>query len=305
MIIMLTDENETSEPAAVPAESTSLSEPAQEAAPAAEQAAPTPSEITSLSGEQTPQGNDWVNFMSSLPDDIKEDPSLKKFNDMQGLAKSYVHAERMIGADKILVPNKHATKEDWRDNVWKKLGLPEDAKSYDLKVQDGYDAEFLDSYKKIAHAEGILPGQAQGIMEWFNQVAEAHDTQKQENLQHEINQGVEGLKKEWGEAFDHKLSVARAGLKQFADKSDIEYLEKTGLNTDPRLIRIFSKVGEGLSEDSFKGESKAGFGDTPESAAAKINGIFGDKNHAYHDKGHASHDGAVEEMKRLFGAAYR
>ena len=39
-----------------------------------------------------------INFIDSLPEDIRGEPSLKNFSDIGGLAKSYVHAPE---ADRI------------------------------------------------------------------------------------------------------------------------------------------------------------------------------------------------------------
>ena len=64
-----------------------------------------------------------VNWKESLPDDLRDNPSLKSIQDVPGLAKSFIHAQKMVGADKIPVPTEHATKEDW-DAVYSKLGRP-------------------------------------------------------------------------------------------------------------------------------------------------------------------------------------
>jgi hypothetical protein len=50
-----------------------------------------------------------VGFLDSLPEDLRMEPSLRNFTDPASLAKSYVHAQRMIGADKIPLPGKTAT----------------------------------------------------------------------------------------------------------------------------------------------------------------------------------------------------
>ncbi len=106
-------------------------------APTATPTAPSPG--TPPPAPAAPQG-DW---RTSLPDDLKNEPSLKLINDVSGLAKSYVSAQKLVGADKIPVPSKHATEEDWK-NVYHKLGLPQDVKDYDVKVKEGIsiDKEF-------------------------------------------------------------------------------------------------------------------------------------------------------------------
>ena len=59
-----------------------------------------------LSGDpktETPQATtDWK---ASLSDEIRSDKSLENIKDIEGLAKSYVHAQKLVGSDKIPVPN--------------------------------------------------------------------------------------------------------------------------------------------------------------------------------------------------------
>ena len=58
--------------------------------------------------------------------------------DIECLANSYVHAQKIVGSDKIPVPNKFATEKDW-DAVYEKLGRPKDATGY--KYDLGEDAK--------------------------------------------------------------------------------------------------------------------------------------------------------------------
>jgi hypothetical protein len=46
-----------------------------------------------------------VGFLDSLPEELRHEPSLKNFTDSAGLAKSYVHAQRMVGADRLHCPD--------------------------------------------------------------------------------------------------------------------------------------------------------------------------------------------------------
>ena len=77
-----------------------------------------------------------ASFLESLPDDLRNEPSLRNFTDTGSLAKSYVHAQRMIGADKVAIPGKHATADEWRE-VYTRLGAPTDAGGYELQSIDG------------------------------------------------------------------------------------------------------------------------------------------------------------------------
>ena len=56
-----------------------------------------------------------IDFKSLIPDEYKEDKALANFQDMNQFVKSYLHAQKMVGLDKIPVPNKYATDEDWKE----------------------------------------------------------------------------------------------------------------------------------------------------------------------------------------------
>ena len=66
-----------------------------------------------------------VAFADTLGEEFRGNPIFANFQDVNGLAKSYMHAQRMIGADKIAIPGKHATDEE-RLEVYRKLGSPAD-----------------------------------------------------------------------------------------------------------------------------------------------------------------------------------
>ena len=68
-------------------------------------------------------------FVSSLPEDLRTEPSLQNIQDVNQLAKGYVSAQRMVGADKMAIPTKNSTPDDWKE-VYTKLGLPETPDNY-------------------------------------------------------------------------------------------------------------------------------------------------------------------------------
>ena len=56
-----------------------------------------------------------IGFLDSLPEDLRGEPSLRTFTDPASLAKSYVNAQRMIGADKIPKPGKSWTDDQYNE----------------------------------------------------------------------------------------------------------------------------------------------------------------------------------------------
>ena len=103
--------------------------------------------------DTTSPATDWKD---QLPDDLKGHQALENISDVGVLAKTMIHAQSMVGAEKIAVPGKWATDDDW-DQVWNKLGRPEDATGYELDLGEGAepDAEFIDSFRQAAHGAGL------------------------------------------------------------------------------------------------------------------------------------------------------
>ena len=78
---------------------------------AEEQVAEAPAEVGQAPSETTAvQETSWKD---SLPEEIRGHKSLETIKDVGSLAKGFVHAESMIGSDKIAVPGKWATDDDW------------------------------------------------------------------------------------------------------------------------------------------------------------------------------------------------
>jgi len=104
-----------------------------------------------------------VDWKESLPEDLKNDPSLLTVKDVPGLAKSYIHAQKMIGADKIALPGKNASEEEW-DAVYNRLGKPEEAKAYEEDFGDlPIPEENVKNFKDAAHKLGLNQTQFKGL----------------------------------------------------------------------------------------------------------------------------------------------
>ena len=56
-----------------------------------------------------------------LVKNLETDPNIEKFTEIDALAKSYINATRMIGQDKVAVPNKNSTEDQWNE-VYCKIG---------------------------------------------------------------------------------------------------------------------------------------------------------------------------------------
>tara|TARA_R110002020_G_scaffold161060_1_gene345790 strand:+ start:274 stop:1080 length:807 start_codon:yes stop_codon:yes gene_type:complete len=262
-------------------------------------------ENTETTGEETTSNEAETNqaeanWKEALPEDVREDPSMQAIQTVDNLAKSYVNAQKMIGADKIIVPNKYAEENEWQD-VFTKLGLPETPDKYEIAVNDKeVDKEFFSNFKQAAHGAGILPNQAQKIFDWYNEASGKMVQDQTNQTQATEKEAIDSLRNEWGSAYDSKLKAAHAGVSHYGNEELTAFLEETGLGNNPNIIKTFAKIGESLSEDAFKDGGPTNFGMTPQDAQTQINSVMADKKHPYHDKYHPNHTNAVSEVTKLF-----
>lgn len=269
----------------------SSSTPTQSTAPIAE----TPA-------QSTPSVTIPENWKDALPEDLKADPSLSSIMDIQSLAKSYIHGQKMIGKDKIIVPDKFATDEDW-NKVYQKLGLPESPDKYEFKYTDGMDEDFVKGFKELAVKNGILPRQADKLFEFYNSHVEKVISTNEAENKRLFEESVNGLKKEWGQGYERKLQAASGLFNQLADEDSKKVFNESGLGNNPAVIKLFAKLAEQMGEDKFVNANNLGsVGLTPSEAQQKINEIYGNKDHPYYNKNHPSHKDAISEMNKLFEA---
>lgn len=242
---------------------------------------------------------DW---RASLPDDIKNSPTMSKFTTLEGLAKSYVNLEKQFGADKIVIP-KEGDAEGWA-KAYDALGRPKEPSAYEFKpvqLPEGmqYDTALEDKFRPVAHNLGLTQKQAQGMRDWFaaNQ-GEAFTATNQQHAQ-EREAATNELKRELGNAYEGTQKAAEAALLAYAGKDAVEAMKKNGMIDDPFMIRVFGKIGrETLGEDKLKA-SGAVTEDAPEQLKAKITAFRSQHSAALYDKTHIEHQIRVDELTAL------
>ena len=257
---------------------------------------------TTLTAEQPTETTvPAVDFQSLIPDEYKEEKSLQNFNKMDDFVKSYLHSQKLVGLDKIPVPNKHATDEDWKA-VFSKLGSPETADGYKYSLPEGHAVpeDTLKSFSEEAVKLGLLPNQADGIMKYYNDIVNQGVNDQTIKSEEARKISEQDLRKEFGSAYDNKIT----GAKNLATATlGADFLNTTMLSDGSKLgdnvhvVKAFAQLSEKLSEDDIVK------GDTPSYLSTnEINkqiASLQQPGSAYWDKKHPGHTLAVEEVSAL------
>ena len=261
----------------------------------------TQQEATVLDQSQPPQ-EQQVDFQSLIPEDYKEEKSLQNFSNMDDFVKSYLHSQKLVGADKIPVPNKMATDDDWKA-VYDRLGRPEtpEGYKYNLPKETKLEESTLKAFSEEAHKLGLLPKQAEGIINYYNSIAEQTEQAATVNEEAARAEAEVELRKEYGPAYDLKIAQARnLATNTFGQDflRDTKLADGSVLGNHPQVVRAFANLASQMSEDGIvQGEATSAM--TVKEIDGEIESLT-QPGSAYWDKTHINHRKAVGEVQRLY-----
>lgn len=270
--------------------------------PPAEPAAP-PSETPPA----TPPA-DASNWRDGLPEELATDASLADIKDLPALVKSFIHAQRLIGRDKIPMPGEDASTEEWMD-VYNRLGRPADADGYTMGPPDElpegykYNAAYEAAIRKAFHEAGLRPEQAGPIWDALQAQATGGYKDFMSGQAARLEAEHASLHEEWGEKYDENLQLASWVAKEFGGDDFVKFLNESKIAQEPQFLKVAAAIGAKLGEDTPQpGRASATL--TPAEAQSKINEVMGDPKHPYHDGDSVAHKDAVGKMEKLFKMAY-
>ena len=246
-----------------------------------------------------PTQSTWKDSISEV---YRNDPNIEKFTEIDALAKSYINATRMIGQDKVAVPNENSTDDQWNE-VYAKLGRPESADKYKLDVksesvpiEDGAIKQFAETSHKL----GLNNKQAQGILEYYKSIMEGSVQQSKIDTETAQAQAEQQLRQEWGKTFDENVkkagSIAKANLG--VDVLDMQLKDGTRLGDHPEVIKGFAKIADMMSEDKIVSTESENV-DQGRDLEQEISRIMNDRTGPYWNKGHPEHDKIVQQVYTL------
>lgn len=248
-------------------------------------------------------GENGKSWLESLPDEIKGDPSLKMFKEPSDLAKSWVNAQKMIGAEKVIIPNDKSTDEEW-SAFHQKLGRPESADKYEIKGADGkpIDSEITKTFKDTAFKLGLSPKQVEGLAQW-NMGALSHAQELQKTA--ELNQVKESIKayveKVGGDdKYKARVDEARVAVRALASPELSKFLQDSGMGSRPEMIEFFAELKGMMSEDKIRdGTGVPLTGEDPAILQREIDEIQDAKSPLW-DSNHPNHSTYVQRRAKLY-----
>jgi len=242
-----------------------------------------------------------VGFLESLPEELRNEPSLRNFADPGALAKSYVHAQRMIGADKVAIPGKSATPEEWRE-VFTKLGAPQEANAYEFPESEvSVSDDLVGNFRQRALTAGLTNAQANEMMGFVRDTISGLENDMTETTEKALYEGEQELRQEFGQAFEQRVELAQMAARDLLGDTEIfdqiTLSDGRMLGDHPMVVKMFSHLAEQIGEDNLEG-APSELIMTPQEAQRQISEMTR-RDGPYWDKMHPEHDTYIQEVLRL------
>lgn len=263
-------------PAAPPAPEPAAVAPAPD--PPAEPTAPTPAEPAPV----TPPPAAW---RESLGEELSAHPVLEQFKGEdfvsvpRPLVRSYVEAQRFLGAEKTPMPQENWSEEDWAAH-YTRLGRPESVEGYELaapELPEGfpYSEEGNTALLQALHEAGCSKQQAARLHALYYELGAGGFQAQQKKATEVAEQRDAQIRESWGENYTPKLQLANEAFHEYGGTpEEIEAIrlmkleDGTELGAHPLFLQTFSRIGETLKEhEILKGDAPVSdFGMSPEQA---------------------------------------
>jgi hypothetical protein len=233
------------------------------------------------------------------------DPETKTVR-TEDLGKSYMNLEQMLGREKVPVPTSDDDTEGW-ERWYAAMGRPEAPDKYEFKRPElpsdlPYDEEMEKEFREWAHINGLSKRQAQSFYEGYVKRQIARHTDWSNQAKETRQQAEAALRREYGRNYDQAIQQAKAAMMTYADPDFHRYLDESGAGNDPRMIRIFARIGKELRGDTrLQGRTEAA---NPADAQKAIAEFRTKHNDALYNRDHPEHKQRVSEMQQLFERAF-
>ena len=242
---------------------------------------------------------EWANGLD-VEDEILRSNMFTSVKNVSDVVKGYYHAQKLVGADKIAVPNEKSSPEQWRA-YYEKVGLPSKLEDYNTDIPATYnDDSFKKELFKAAHDSFIKPDQLKNILGVVDKYNEKLASSVDEDDKRAMETTVNNLKAAWGSEMDRNISVIKDTIKHLGGDDTFKAIMDSPLADNETFIKFMFDISKKLNkEDTFGKDIVRKYNMSKEDAQSRLNEIMGDKNSPYFQSNHPQKNDFMTEVLKL------
>lgn len=230
---------------------------------------------TTTGTPSTTTTSDWT---SGMDEATRGYVQTKGFKGVGEVVESYKNFEKMHGVPQdrlIKIPEK--LEGDDARSVFQRLGMPKDAKDYNVKIpKEMGDEAAAQKIRDFAFKNNMTNRQVEALVE--NEVADwtARNASQTQAAELANKNAQDNLKKEWGAAFEQNKNIADQGAISIGMSNEQVQALGAALGPDGAL-KLLHKIATATGESPYVSGQNPGAGvNTPASANAKITELMQD-----------------------------
>lgn len=240
-----------------------------------------------------------TDFLKSLPEEMRSDPSLLKHKDVISLAKSYLEIQKLMGKRMGLKDGKFDGDEDARKELVERLGVgaPKEAKEYTVDkdtlqkyLPEGMNIneEELADFKEHMHKSGATDASFKAALDWYYKTAGAQLKDQNAQAQKFAEDADVALRTEWGKSYTERMAISERVVEKLGMSKEDSEVVVEAMKLNPSLRRAFATIGEKVSEDRMGNIGKR-YVMTPVEAKTEKDNLWKNHSAALTDKNHPEH----------------
>jgi hypothetical protein len=253
-------------------------------------------------------------WKESLDQSIQGEVMLDNLGDFHGLMKQFVHAQKNIGKDKIVLPNDKSTDNDW-DEFYRATGRPDTPDKYnfvkDEAIAEHYDDAMLSKFMEGAHKVGLNQKHMDFLNAFENERIKNGLASVQAQKEKYLRELQEASDAKWGTAKEQRIHLGNMFINENTEEGpDRELLLEAMGNVGSELQIVISDVFASAAKKyiaehvAIAGQMNA---KTPKEAIAeaeKLRATEGYMDGTLKSKNLARYNEITQQIQALYKIAY-
>lgn len=210
---------------------------------------PTP-ETTAAEPQES--NNEWGSLLESLPEQLRENETIKNTKSVESLADQLINAQSALGTKRIEQP-----KEDWGDEEWNKFYDNVRPKDDTYKIPEvtieGAESvpeltdESQDELVQFAGDMGLSQRQFDQLYQRYIELGIQGDTLTSEQQASTISENRKSVQMDWGDNYENNLKQANAAYEAMSQEiPEIKELIEADpvVANHPAVLKLFHKIAD-------------------------------------------------------------
>lgn len=197
--------------------------------------------------------NSWDSMLSSLPEPLRENETIKNTKSFESLADQLINAQSALGTKRIAEPQ-----EDWDSDQWNEFYnnvrpkddtyiIPENVQIEGLENTPELSEDSENELVQFAGDLGLSQHQFDQLYQKYIELGVEGNNQTQEQINSVVQENRKNIQLEWGDKYDNNLKQANAAYEAMAQEiPEIKELVESDpvVANHPAVLKLFHKIAD-------------------------------------------------------------